>query len=94
MRLYRKYPNRRLYDLQESHYVTVADILSHVRSTNEIVEITESKSGADITAEVLLRGWLDENAPHVTTGEVMGIIRNGIQSRVVKSLERSTEQPA
>jgi polyhydroxyalkanoate synthesis repressor PhaR len=53
-RLFVKYPNRRLYDLTESRYVTLADIRILVVSRTE-VKITEKKSRRDITDRILLQ---------------------------------------
>jgi polyhydroxyalkanoate synthesis repressor PhaR len=54
IRLIVKYPNRRLYDLTESRYITLADIRTLVVSRTE-VKITEKKSRRDITDRVLLQ---------------------------------------
>ncbi|HKI73069.1 MAG TPA: polyhydroxyalkanoate synthesis repressor PhaR [Pseudomonadales bacterium] len=54
MREFKKYPNRRLYDIQESKYVTVEDIRLIIL-TGETISVTDSKSGKDITRTVLLQ---------------------------------------
>ena len=54
MREFKKYPNRRLYDIQESKYVTVEDIRKIVLKGETIVVI-DSKSEKDLTRSVLLQ---------------------------------------
>ena len=49
-----KYPNRRLYDTEESRYVTLADIRNLVIRKVDFVVI-DRKSGDDITRSILLQ---------------------------------------
>ncbi len=53
-RVIRKYPNRRLYDTQESRYVTLSDIRDLVQDEQDVVVI-DKKSGNDITRSILLQ---------------------------------------
>jgi polyhydroxyalkanoate synthesis repressor PhaR len=53
-RLIVKYPNRRMYDLNESRYITLDDIRSFVTARDEI-KITDKKSQLDITNHILLK---------------------------------------
>ena len=53
-RIITKYPNRRLYDTEESRYVTLADIMNLVVSKIDFVVI-DRKSDADITRSILLQ---------------------------------------
>lgn len=53
-RVIRKYPNRRLYDTQDSRYITLADIRRLVTEQSEFVVI-DKKSGEDITRCILLQ---------------------------------------
>jgi len=50
----RKYPNRRLYDTEESRYITLADIRELVLKQVDLVVI-DKKTGADITGCTLLQ---------------------------------------
>jgi polyhydroxyalkanoate synthesis repressor PhaR len=50
----RKYPNRRLYDTSRSTHLTHDEVLAIVRRGNR-VQISDSRSEADITNEVLLQ---------------------------------------
>jgi polyhydroxyalkanoate synthesis repressor PhaR len=54
VRLLKKYPNRRLYDTQDSVYVTLEDVRQMVLA-NESIKVIDSKSGNDLTRSVLLQ---------------------------------------
>ena len=53
-RIITKYPNRRLYDTEESRYVTLADIRNLVTSKIDFL-VRDRKSGDDITRSILLQ---------------------------------------
>lgn len=53
-RTIKKYPNRRLYDTEESRYITLADIRRLVHEKVDFVVI-DKKSGDDITRNILLQ---------------------------------------
>ena len=50
----KKYPNRRLYDMTDSRYVTVEDVRKLI-VRGESIEVVDSKDGADLTRSVLLQ---------------------------------------
>lgn len=54
VRVIKKYPNRRLYDTEESRYITLADVRGLVLDQVEFTVI-DKKSGDDITRCVLLQ---------------------------------------
>jgi polyhydroxyalkanoate synthesis repressor PhaR len=54
MREFKKYPNRRLYDIEESRYVTVEDIRQIILK-GETILVIDSKSDKDLTRSVLLQ---------------------------------------
>lgn len=54
MRDFKKYPNRRLYDIEESRYVTVEDLRKIVLS-GESISVVDSKTDKDLTRIVLLQ---------------------------------------
>ncbi len=56
----KKYPNRRYYDATRSCHVTLNELLDLVRSGRD-VHITDSRSGNDITNQVLLQIMLDRD---------------------------------
>ncbi len=53
-RIIKKYPNRRLYDTEESRYITLADIRDLVLRKVDFTVI-DKKSGDDITRSILLQ---------------------------------------
>ncbi len=53
-RVITKYPNRRLYDTEESHYVTLADVRDLVINKTDFVVI-DRKTNEDITRSILLQ---------------------------------------
>lgn len=53
-RVIKKYPNRRLYDTEESRYITLADVKDLVINKIEFLVI-DKKSGDDITRSILLQ---------------------------------------
>jgi polyhydroxyalkanoate synthesis repressor PhaR len=58
----RKYPNRRYYDSTHSRHLTLEEIRRLVRDGCDI-KVTDSKSGADITAQVLTQIILELETP-------------------------------
>jgi polyhydroxyalkanoate synthesis repressor PhaR len=61
VREFKKYPNRRLYDLEESHYVTVDDVRRLILKGDSI-RVTDSKDGHDITRQILLQILSEQEA--------------------------------
>lgn len=53
-RTIKKYPNRRLYDTEESRYITLADVRELVLNKVEF-EVIDKKTGEDITRTILLQ---------------------------------------
>jgi polyhydroxyalkanoate synthesis repressor PhaR len=53
-RIIKKYPNRRLYDTEESRYITLGDIKRLVVEKVDFVVI-EKKTGKDITRSIMLQ---------------------------------------
>ena len=53
-RIIKKYPNRRLYDTEESRYITLADVRRLVVNKVDFVVI-DKKSGDDITRPILFQ---------------------------------------
>jgi polyhydroxyalkanoate synthesis repressor PhaR len=58
----RRYPNRRYYDASRSQHVTLEGIFQLIRDGN-VVEVTDSKTGEDITPKVLTQIILEHDAP-------------------------------
>lgn len=60
-RIIKKYPNRRLYDTEESRYITLADIKRLVLDKEDFTVI-DKKSGDDITRSILLQVISEQEA--------------------------------
>ena len=60
----RKYPNRRYYDATHSRHLTLEEIRSLISDGYDI-KVTDSKSGADITAQVLTQIILELDTPKI-----------------------------
>ena len=54
VRIIKKYPNRRLYDTQESRYITLNDVRQLVIDGTEF-EVIDKKTGNNITRSILLQ---------------------------------------
>ena len=61
VRTIKKYPNRRLYDTEESRYITLADIRKLVVDDAAFVVI-DQKTGDDITRSILLQVISEEES--------------------------------
>lgn len=58
-RTIKRYANRKLYDTQESHYVSLQDILKLVREGDDI-EVVDSRTGEDLTSVTLAQAMAEE----------------------------------
>ena len=95
MREFKKYPNRRLYDLEESQYVTVDDVRKFILR-GESIHVTDSKDGHDITRQILLQILAEQEAeghePVLTNRVIEQVIRfygDNVGSVVSRYIEQS-----
>jgi len=58
-RLIKRYESRKLYDTEESRYVSLEELAEWIR-TGEEVEVVDNATGADVTAQTLTQIILDE----------------------------------
>lgn len=58
-RVIKKYKNRKLYDTQESSYITLGDLIT-LLNENVDLQVLDS-SGADITNEVVIKAIFESN---------------------------------
>ncbi len=79
-RVIKKYPNRRLYDTEESRYITLADVRDLVINQVDF-QVIDKKSGDDITRSILLQ-VISEQEAH---GEP--IMSKDFLSEVIRSYE-------
>jgi len=91
----KKYPNRRLYDLTDSHYVTVDDVRRMILK-GESIRVLDSKDASDITRSILLQILAEQEAeghePVLTNRAIEQIIRfygNNAGNVVSKYIEQS-----
>lgn len=59
IRLIKRYESRKLYDTEESRYVSLDEIASWVRQGQE-VKVMDNATGADVTSQTLTQIILDE----------------------------------
>jgi polyhydroxyalkanoate synthesis repressor PhaR len=95
MREFKKYPNRRLYDLEESQYVTVDDVRKFILK-GESIRVSDSKDGTDITRQILLQILSEQEAeghePVLTNRVIEQVIRfygDNVGSVVSRYIEQS-----
>ena len=93
-RVIKKYPNRRLYDTEESRYITLADVKELVMKQVDF-EVIDKKSGEDITRTILLQVISDQEQqgdPMMSEDFLSQIIRaygSVVPDFVTKYLEQS-----
>jgi len=66
VRILRKYSNRRLYDTSRSCYITLEDVKDLVLS-GEAFQVQDSKTGQDLTRNILLQIISEQEADGHTT---------------------------
>ena len=94
MRIIKKYPNRRLYDTEQSRYITLADLRKLVIE-GEDFEVKDANSSSDLTRNILLQIISEEESggkPMFTTEILMEIIRlygDSVQDTLTRYLEQS-----
>jgi polyhydroxyalkanoate synthesis repressor PhaR len=93
-RIIKKYPNRRLYDTEESKYITLEDIKKLVLDNKEFI-VKDVKSEEDLTRTILLQiitEQEDDGEPLFTTQALSHIIRfygDSVQSVAGDYLQKS-----
>ena len=93
-RTIKKYPNRRLYDTELSHYITLSDIRDLVMRGVEF-QVIDTNSEEDLTRSILLQIMLEEESgghPLFTATMLSQIIRfygGTVQGIFARYLEES-----
>lgn len=96
IRVIKKYQNRRLYDTATSTYIVLEDIKQMIVD-GDIIQVTDVKSGEDVTRSVLLQIILEEEAnqtPIFTNDFLLQIIRfygKSFQSAISPFLEQGID---
>ena len=97
IRIIKKYPNRRLYDTEDSKYITLEDISVLVTENKEFVVI-DSKTESDLTRNILLQIIIEKeqsSIPIFSTKVLTQIIRsykNQLQQHIGNKLEKTIEE--
>ena len=81
-RIITKYPNRRLYDTEESRYVTLADIRNLVTEKIEFL-VRDRKTGEDITRSILLQVITEQEQ------RGMSVMSREFLSEVIRSYDKA-----
>ncbi|MCP5145181.1 MAG: polyhydroxyalkanoate synthesis repressor PhaR [Gammaproteobacteria bacterium] len=95
-RVIKKYPNRRLYDTQESKYVTLNDVRKLVLEGIPF-QVIDKKSDEDITRSILLQIIIEQEEggePIFSTDvlqQLIGIYGNSVRSVASDYLTRSMQ---
>lgn len=76
-RIINKYPNRRLYDTEESRYIKLSEIRALIED-GEQIKVVDSKTKEDITRSILLQIIMEQesnNEPLFSTSNLEDFIR-------------------
>ena len=75
----KRYSNRKLYDTQESRYVTLEEIEEMIRAGKEIA-VVDAASGEDLTSVTLAQIIFEEEkkTPRLTVAGLRKIIQGGM----------------
>jgi polyhydroxyalkanoate synthesis repressor PhaR len=93
-RIIKRYTNRKLYDTEESRYVTLEEIAGMVKAGEE-VQIVDNRTGKDLT-EVTLAQILFEEQKKQTTRMPLGMLKEIIRtsgSSITDFIQRRLTQP-
>jgi polyhydroxyalkanoate synthesis repressor PhaR len=93
-RVIKRYTNRKLYDTEESRYVTLEEIAGLVKAGEE-VQIVDNRTGNDLT-EVTLAQILYEEQKKQTTRMPLNLLKEIIRTRgasISDFLQRTVAQP-
>ncbi len=77
MKTIKRYPNRLLYDTTVSRFVTGADLREYIRR-NESFQIVDSRSGEDMTVQVLGQLFVDELSAKSNKNSIVETLRGFI----------------
>lgn len=95
-RTIKKYPNRRLYDMAISSYITLQDVKNLV-SGGVSIKVIDAKTQADLSAQTLLQIICDQeqkNQPLFSTAVLESLIRlynSPVSNQVNRFLEQSLD---
>lgn len=79
MKTIKRYPNRKLYDTDQSRYITLEEIANYLRSGGE-VRVVDSRTGEDLTAVTLAQVLVGEekrSRPSVPIQRFIDLLQSG-----------------
>lgn len=78
-RIIKRYSNRKLYDTQDSHYVTLGKVAELIRAGEEL-RVVENGTQRDITAATMAQIIFEEekHGPRLPVEALRRIIRSGL----------------
>lgn len=94
MRVIKRYTNRKLYDTEDSHYVTLDEIAGMVKN-GEDVQIVDNRSGDDLTEVTLAQILFEEqkkDASRMPLGMLTDLIRSSGES-ITHFIEKRVTSP-
>lgn len=83
MRIVKRYSNRKLYDTEVRHYVTLSDLAQSIRNGVDL-EVRDHVNGSDLTAQTLAQIIFEEEKKSPRVGAVetfTQIIRFGLDDK-------------
>ncbi|MBF0263886.1 MAG: polyhydroxyalkanoate synthesis repressor PhaR [Gammaproteobacteria bacterium] len=92
----KKYPNRRLYDTEQSKYITVSDVKELIIS-GKAIQVLDSTSNEDLTRTILLQIIIESESagePIFSSNLLQQIIRfygSSFQNMFAKYMEESMQ---
>lgn len=92
----KKYANRRLYDVEASRHVTVAELRRFIQD-GESIEVIDDKTGADITRHILLQiiAEREDGGERVLSTQfleqVVRFYETGMQSVMARHLDNAAQ---
>src|SRR3982751_3788506 len=95
-RVLKKYPNRRLYDTQNSSYITLADVKAMVLAGQDFV-VRDAKTSEDLTRSILLQIILEEETGGVpmfssqTLAQIIRFYGHAMQGMMGTYLEKNLQ---
>lgn len=96
IRVIKRYGSRKLYDTEESRYVSLEEIGDWVRVGQEM-QVVDNQSGENVTAQTLMQVMLEEGkrgTSHLSSDLLHGLLRRGsdVVSSGVQSLQGGVDR--
>lgn len=80
MHTIKRYANRKLYDMESKHYITLSQIATLVRAQNDF-QVVDHVTGTDLTGQTLAQVIFEEakqGTSNLPTDGLAKIIREGL----------------